>query len=230
MNVRLVNYLLNLYRSALVKKAIMAVTGVILFGFVFVHMTGNLKIFQGPEKINEYSAFLREFGQPVLPYSGVVWILRIGLLVAVALHILAATELTLMNRRARPVGYKGRKSVQMDYASRTMRYSGYLIFGYVIYHLLHLTVGTVHEDFIPHDVYHNLVVGFSNPLIAVVYMVINVLLGFHLYHGLWSLFQTLGLSHPRWDAARRGFAILFAVVVTAGFVSVPLAVLTGVVS
>ncbi|MEM9409398.1 MAG: succinate dehydrogenase cytochrome b subunit [Acidobacteriota bacterium] len=223
-------YLLSLYRSALVKKAIMAVTGLVLFGFVLTHMAGNLKVFQGPEKINDYAHFLREFGQPVLPYGGLIWIFRVGLLVAVALHVLAATELTLMNRRARPVGYKGRKSVQMDYASRTMRYSGYLIFGYIVYHLLHLTVGSVHENFIPHDVYHNLVVGFSNPLIAVGYIVINVLLGFHLYHGLWSLFQTLGLSHPRWDAARRGFAVAFALVVTLGFVSVPLAVLTGVVS
>ncbi len=227
---RLVQYLLQLYRSAVVKKAIMAVTGVMLFGFVFAHMTGNLKIFQGPEKLNDYSAFLREVGQPVLPETGLLWILRIGLLAAVGLHVLAATELTLMNRRARPVDYKGRRSVQMDYASRTMRVSGYLIFGYVVYHLLHLTVGSVHEDFIPHDVYHNVVVGFSNPWIAGVYMIVNLLLGFHLYHGLWSLFQSLGLSHPRWDPARRGFAVVFAVVVTAGFLAVPLAVLTGVVS
>ena len=160
---RLVQYLQQLYASALVKKAIMAVTGIALFGFVFVHMTGNLKIFQGPEKFDGYAEFLRTFGQPILPYSGMVWILRTGLLVAVLLHILAATQLTLMNRRARPIKYKGRKSVQMDYASRTMRYSGYLIFGYIIYHLMHFTIGNVHSDFIEHAPYHNVICRVFEP-------------------------------------------------------------------
>jgi len=220
----------TLFRSAVFLKAVMAVTGVVLFGFVLAHMSGNLKVFQGPEKINEYAEFLREVGQPVLPRTGLLWILRVGLVAAVGLHIWSAVVLTLENRRARPKGYALRKPIQLDYASRTMRWSGFIVAGYVIYHLLHFTGGQAHADFVAGDVYHNLVSAFQNPLVAGVYIVVNVLLGLHLYHGLWSLFQTLGLNHPLATAVRRPLAAAFAVVVTLGFIAVPVSILTGVVS
>lgn len=219
-----------LYRSSIFKKAVMAVTGLALFGFVVGHMLGNLKAFQGAEKLNGYAEFLREIGYPMVPHGGVLWAARIGLLVAVALHTWSAIVLTLENHRARPKKYAVRKPIQMDYASRTMRYSGFLVGGYIIYHLLHLTTGHMHSDFIEGDVYHNLIVGFQNPLIALAYIAINILLGFHLYHGLWSMFQSLGLDHPAISSLRRPFAATFSAIICIGFVSVPIAVLAGIVS
>lgn len=220
----------ELYRTSVAKKAIMAISGIILFGWIFAHMMGNLKIFAGPEKFNHYAEFLREMGTPLFPESGVLWIMRIVLLVAVGLHIWSATSLTLVNRRARPHDYARREGVQLDYAARTMRVSGYLIAVYVVYHLMHLTWGTVNPGFVPGDAYGNVVRGFSVAPVAVVYIVANVLLGTHLYHGLWSMFQSLGWNHPAYNAWRRHFAITFSVLVTLGFVSVPVAVLAGVVS
>lgn len=220
----------TLLGSPVFVKAVMAVTGIILFGFVLSHMAGNLKVFQGPEKINEYAEFLREVGSPVLPKYGLLWILRIGLLAAVLFHFWAAVVLTLQNRRARPKDYAVKKPIQLDFASRTMRYSGFLIAGYIIYHLLHFTTGHAHPDFVYGDVYNNLVIGFQNPLVAGVYIVINILLGFHLYHGLWSMFQSLGINHPAIVPLRRPFATVFAVLVTLGFLSVPISIVTGLVS
>ena len=216
-------------RTAVAKKAIMAITGFMLFGFVVSHMAGNLKAFQGAEKFNAYAEGLRELGTPLLPHEGLLWIMRFALLGAVGLHIWSATSLTLMNRRARPEAYRLRSTVQADYAALTMRYSGYLIGFYILYHLMHLTFGNLHQDFVSGDAYHNLVTGFQFTPIALVYIVANILLGFHLYHGLWSMFQSLGLNHPRYNPWRRQFAVAFAVVVSAGFVSVPLGVLTGIV-
>jgi succinate dehydrogenase cytochrome b subunit len=220
----------DLARTAVFKKAIMAVTGVILFGWLVAHMVGNLKVFEGPEKYNHYAAFLREIGTPLVPESGVLWIARVVLLVSVGLHIWAATVLTLQNRRARPVDYEDRRGVQLDYAARTMRVSGYLIALYVVFHLMHLTFGNVHPHFIPSDPYDNVVRGFQVVPVALVYIVANVLLGFHLYHGLWSFFQSLGWSHPAYNPWRRHFAVTFSLLVSLGFISVPLAVLFGVVS
>ena len=193
-------------------------------------MLGNLKIFLGPEKFNHYAEFLREMGTPLFPESGVLWIARIVLLVAVGLHIWSATSLTLINRRARPQDYVRRDGVQLDYAARTMRVSGYLIGLYIVFHLMHLTWGNVHPDFVASDPYHNVVRGFQVVPIALVYIVANLLLGTHLYHGLWSLFQSLGWNHPTYNPWRKHFAITFSIVVCLGFISVPLAVLTGVVS
>ncbi|MEM7479726.1 MAG: succinate dehydrogenase cytochrome b subunit [Acidobacteriota bacterium] len=224
------NWFASVYRSAVGKKAAMAISGIVLFGFVFTHMTGNLKVFQGAEKFNAYAEWLREIGAPLLPHSGMLWILRIGLLAAVVIHIASAIALVRLARKARPEGYRRRDAVQMDYAVRTMRWGGVLIALYVVYHLMHLTFGNVHGDFIPGDVYHNVVTAFQNPLVAGVYAIANLALGFHLYHGLWSLFQSLGWNHPRFNPWRRAFATAFAVIVTVGFISVPLAVLTGLVS
>ena len=205
----------------------MAVSGLVLFGFVVGHMAGNLKAFQGPDKLNAYADWLREIGAPALPHSSALWIARVTLIVAVVVHVAAAVQLTIQNRRARPKGYRELVPVQLDYASRTMRWSGFLILAYVVYHLMHLTWGNVHPNFVHGDVYANLVTGLSQWPIAVAYMVANVLLGVHLYHGLWSMFQSLGLDHPAYRGARRPFAVVFAIVVTVGFLAVPVGVLTG---
>lgn len=227
------NWFTSFYRSAVGKKAVMAVTGVALFGFVVGHMAGNLKAFAGAEAFNHYAEFLRRVGSPLIPPGGLLWIARIGLLAAVALHIHAAASLVLLARRARPQAYSRRDAVQLDYASRTMRWGGVIIFLYVVYHLLHLTLGTVHPDFRPPDAagphaYHNLVVGLSNPVVAGVYALAALVLGCHLYHGLWSMFQSLGLNHPRYNSWRRVFAAVFAVVVAAGFLAIPVAVQLGI--
>lgn len=216
--------------SSIAKKAVMAVTGLILFGWIVGHMTGNLKVFQGAEKFNAYAEFLREMGAPLFPESGVLWLVRGALTLALVLHVWSATSLTLINRRARDKDYETRKSVQLDYAARTMRWSGYLIAFYIVFHLMHLTWGNVHHNFVLGNPYANLVSGFQVLPIALVYIAANLLLGMHLYHGLWSMFQSLGLNHPSYNASRRYFAVAFAVVVCLGFISVPVAVLTGIVS
>ena len=220
----------SLFKSDVGKKAVMAVTGIVLFGFVLVHMLGNLKLYQGPEKINGYAEWLREVGSPVLPHSGLLWIARIVLLGAVLLHVTAATQLTLKNRRARPEQYQRRVAIQSTYATRTMRWGGVIIALYVLYHLAHLTWGTAHPSFVAGDVYGNVVAGFKIWWVSAIYIVAQIALGSHLYHGLWSMFQSLGWwesSDPRdW---RRRFAQVFAGVITLGNLSFPLAVLAGVV-
>jgi succinate dehydrogenase / fumarate reductase cytochrome b subunit len=215
------------YKSALGKKAVMAVSGIILFGFVLVHMIGNLKLYEGPKLLNSYAGFLRSVGTPALPTSGLLWIARSVLLAAVFLHIWAAWQLTLMNRQARPAGYAERRVVQATYASRTMRWGGVIILLFVIYHLLDLTWGVTNPDYIDKDVYHNVVASFSRWWIAGFYIVAQIALGFHLYHGLWSLFQSLGWNHPRFNRWRSGFAHAFAWIITLGNISFPLAVLSG---
>jgi succinate dehydrogenase / fumarate reductase cytochrome b subunit len=217
-------------QSAVLKKAIMAVTGVFLFGWVFAHMFGNLKIFFGRESFNHYAEFLKVMGSPLIPPTWLLWVTRFFLLAAVGLHIWAATSLTLQNRRARPIDYREIRGVELDYAARTMRMSGYLLAVYVIYHLLHLTFGTVHAEFVATDPYSNVVRAFQSLPVAAVYVFANLLLGLHLYHGLWSLFQSLGWSHPSYNPWRRRFAVTFALVVSLGFISVPLAVLAGIVT
>ena len=216
--------------SSIAKKAVMAVTGLILFGWIVGHMTGNLKVFQGAEKFNAYAEFLREMGAPLFPESGVLWLVRGALTLALVLHVWSATSLTLINRRARDKDYETRKVVQLDYAARTMRWSGYLIAFYIVFHLMHLTWGNVHHNFVLGNPYANLVSGFQILPIALVYIAANLLLGMHLYHGLWSMFQSLVLNHPSYNASRRYFAVAFAVVVCLGFICVPVAVLTGIVS
>jgi succinate dehydrogenase / fumarate reductase, cytochrome b subunit len=222
----------NFYRSAIGKKAVMAVTGVILFGWIFVHMLGNLKLYLGAEHMNTYGAWLRTLGAPAVPETGLLWLSRIILLVCVVLHIHAAWAVSAMSRNARPVDYRDRQFVKSTYASRTMRWGGVIVLLFIIYHLLHLTIGAnvaPGAQFVPGDPYHNVVAGFRNPLVAVVYIIANLALGLHLFHGLWSMFNSLGLNHRKFNAWRRVFATAFAVIVTAGNVSFPLAVLTGLV-
>jgi succinate dehydrogenase / fumarate reductase cytochrome b subunit len=208
------------FASSIGKKVVMAVTGVALFGFVIAHMLGNLQVYLGPEALNAYAAGLRHLG-------ALLWLARLGLLVAVVLHIWSAYSLTQMNRAARPEGYREKEHRESTYASRTMRWSGVFLFLFIVYHLMHFTFGNVHPDFIPGDVYHNFVVGFRQTLVSVVYILAMLALGLHLYHGVWSFLQTLGLSHPRYNHLRHAFATLVTVIVVAGNISMPLAVLAG---
>jgi len=224
------SWILEVYRSAMVKKAVMACTGVLLFGFVVAHLAGNLKIYQGPEKINAYAEGLRELGVPLMGHGDVVWLTRFALLAAVGLHMLSAWQLTVINRKARPIEYAKKTPQAATYASRTMRYGGVIVILFVVYHLLHLTVGSVHSDFKHGDLYHNIIVAFGNPLISGFYILAVTSLGFHLYHGLWSLFQSLGWSGPRFNGFRKRFALAFAIIITTGFVSIPISVLTGILS
>lgn len=210
------------FSSTLGKKVLMAVTGIILFGFVLGHMLGNLQIYLGEEQLNHYAELLQA-NQPLL------WAVRSVLLFSVAVHIVAAVQVWLRNRSARPVKYRVFKPPAVDYAARTMVWSGPIIALFIVFHLLDLTVGSANPDFIRGDVYHNVVASFSQPLVALVYIAANLMLAFHLYHGLWSLFQTFGWDHPRFGPWRRTAAVFFAVLIGAGNISIPLAVLTGVV-
>ncbi len=226
------SWLVSFFRSAIGKKAIMALTGVALAGFVLGHMVGNLKVYLGPEAFNHYAEWLREVGTPALPHGGALWIARLGLLAAVVLHIVSAWQLTRLSRAARPHRYRSLATQSATYSSRTMRWGGVILALFILYHLAHFTFGWswAHPDFVAGDPYHNLVAGFGVWWVAGLYMVAQLALGLHLYHGVWSLFQSLGWNHPRFNSWRRRLALLFALVVTAGNLSFPLAVLSGIVS
>lgn len=214
-----------LVTSTIGRKAVMAATGVVLFGFVFVHMLGNLQMFlHDHEAMNRYGRFLKEFG-----HGGGIWIARGVLLAAVAAHIAAAWSLTRTSLAARPVGYRVATPDASTYASRTMRWSGPILLLFIVYHLLHFTIGSVHPDFVEGDVYRNVVVGFSSWPVTLFYVVAMLCLGLHLRHGVWSMLQSLGVSHPRWNAARKTAADVFTVILVLGFVAVPVAVLAGIV-
>lgn len=225
-------WIVELYRSSLGKKWVMALSGAILFGFVFVHMAGNLKVYQGAEKFNAYAEGLRTVGEPFFGHGWLLWLARSVLLLAVVLHIHAAWSTSRQSWAARKLRYKRREAVQMTYAERTMRYGGVIIALFVLYHLAHFTWGwrAVHPDFRAGDPYHNFVAGFSVWWVALIYLVAQVFLGFHLYHGLWSMFQSVGWTPRTSRDWRRPFAATFALVIVLGNVSFPLAVLGGVIT
>ena len=217
----------SLHRTTVGKKILMAASGLILFGFIVGHMAGNLKVLIGAESFNHYAEFLREIGYPLLPHSGFLWIARIVLLGAVVLHFVSAFQLWSRSAAARGSKYGKQANLSFSYASRTMRWGGVILLLFIVYHILHLTLGTVHADFVPGDVYHNYVVAFQNPLVLGFYVLAQLALCFHLYHGLWSATQTLGASHPKYNALRRPVAIGFAVVIFVGFLVPPVMVFTG---
>jgi succinate dehydrogenase / fumarate reductase cytochrome b subunit len=206
------------------KKAVMAVTGAVMFVFVIGHLAGNLQVFEGPEKLNQYGKLLHDLGE-------LLWPVRIVLLLCVALHIIATVQLALVKKRARPVGYSAKKAIASSYASRTMYWSGPIVLAFIIFHLLHLTAGYVHpgSEFIEGDVYHNVVSGFQVWWVSVWYIFSIVLLGLHLRHGLWSAFQSLGMNHPRHTPILKSSAWVIAVAITLGYISIPISVLLGVV-
>jgi succinate dehydrogenase / fumarate reductase cytochrome b subunit len=223
------SWIASFYRSAVGKKAVMAVTGVFLFGWIFAHMVGNLKLYLGAEHMNEYGHWLRVMGAPAVPEAGLLWIVRLLLLAAVVFHVLAATQLTLQSRAARPIAYRSRETVKATYAARTMRWGGVIILLFIFYHLGHLTFGTLHPDFVPDDPYHNVVRGFQVWWVSAFYVIANCALGLHLYHGLWAMFNSLGLNAERFNSWRRVFATAFALIITLGNVSFPVMVLLGIV-
>jgi succinate dehydrogenase / fumarate reductase cytochrome b subunit len=215
----------SFFSSTLGKKVVMAVTGLIGYGFVIGHMAGNLQVYLGAAAFNHYAESLREF----LHGAG-LWIARGGLLAALALHVWAAIALTLESKAARPVGYRARANRESTFASRTMVLSGPILLFFILYHLAHFTWGlsAVHPNFIPGDAYHNFVVGFRSLPACLLYAVAMVFLGLHLYHGAWSMLQTVGLSHPRWNRLRFALATLVTAAVVLGNLSFPLAVQLGI--
>jgi succinate dehydrogenase / fumarate reductase cytochrome b subunit len=209
------------------QKIVMAASGALLLGYLVLHMVGNLKVFQGPEHFNAYAEALRVLGAPLFGRGQLLWIVRIVLLAAVAAHIWAAIAVTRASWRARPEGYRRLRLVETSYAARTMRWGGVIIVLYVVYHLLDFTFGRVNPGFVPGDVYRNVVASFQVLPIAVAYAVANVIVGLHVYHGLWSGAQTLGVLRAPVDRWRRSGAAVFAALLTVGYLAVPLAVLTG---
>jgi len=224
----------TLYRTTVGKKVLMALSGVVLFGFVFAHMLGNLKMLVPPSDghfaMDVYAEFLREAGYPLLPHGGLLWIARLVLLGAVGIHVLSAVQLAQLSRAARPSGYAREDSLSLSYASRTMRWGGVILLLFVVYHILHFTTGQAHSSFEYGAVHQNYVNAFQNPAIFFLYLIAQSALCLHLYHGVWSFFQTLGLSHPKYNHLRRPFAAGFAIVVFVGFLTPPTLVLAGVIS
>src|SRR5258708_3531692 len=219
-----------LWSTVVGKKVVMAVTGLVLIGFVTTHMLGNLKIFLGAEAIDAYAVFLRTVGEPALPSGLLLWVARIVLLVCLALHITAAVQLTLMNQDARPQGYETRRLIASTYAARTTRWSAVILALFIVYHLLHLTAGVVSfrsGEFRHLSVYHNVVAGFSVWYVSLFYVVAMTCLCLHLSHGIWSMLQTLGLNNARTTAALQALSRGGALVVFVGFISVPVAVMAG---
>jgi len=215
----------TLTRASIGKKALVAITGAVLFGFVVVHMLGNLQVFSGPEALNGYSHALHKVPE-------LLWTARLILIVSVLVHISVSLSLVKQSAAARPVAYRVKRDLATSYAARTMKWSGPLIAVFVIYHLAHFTwPGVAMGDYrhAADDVYANVVNGFRVPWVVAIYVAAQVMLGFHLQHGAWSLFQSLGLDHPRYHAVRRWVPRGFAAAVVIGNVAMPVAVLAGLV-
>ncbi len=210
------------YEAPVGKKAVMAVTGLILFGYVLGHMLGNLQIFLGEEQINRYAVFLHSTG-------GLLWGVRLVLLACVILHIITSVQLWLLKRRARPVRYVKKIDVPSAYAARTMMWSGPIIAAFVVFHILHLTTGGAGLPFKELDVYNNVVRGFRIPAVSIAYIVAIVLLCMHLYHGLWSMLHSVGLDDERYRPLLQRISAVAAIVIAAGYISVPVSVMTGLV-
>jgi len=197
------------YRSAVGKKWVMGLTGVGLIGFVLAHMIGNLKIYLGREPdgefaIDVYGEALRHLLHPILPNHVVLWIMRIGLIVMFALHIHAAVTLTRLNHAARPQGYKSpRDYIAVNFASKTMRYTGVIILAYLVFHLFDLSWTGTGATWVRGAVHDNMIASMQRPWAAIAYIVANVALAIHLFHGTWSMFQSMGLNNPRYNAIRR---------------------------
>jgi succinate dehydrogenase / fumarate reductase cytochrome b subunit len=219
-----------LYRSSVGKKVLMAVTGFIWFGFLIGHMAGNLKAFLGPEHFDEYAHFLRTVGTPLFPEYTLLWTARIILILALVIHVIMALQTWLQSSAARGDGYRKKENLSFSWSSQFMRWGGVLIAVFIVYHILHMTTGTLHPDFEEGAAYHNLVTGLSNPLVAGFYILAMAAICLHLWHGVWSLMQTLGANHPKYRHLRRPVAVAFAVVVFLGFISVPISVLAGILS
>ena len=214
---------IRFYQAAIGKKVMMAVTGVVLFGYLVGHLAGNMQVYLGQERMDNYAAFLH--ATPVL-----LWPVRALLLVSVVLHIVASIQLTRLKQEARPTGYVKKEAIASSYASRTMMWSGPIILVFVIYHILDLTTGAAGTtQFRDLRAYENLIYSFRRIPVSAFYIFAMVLLGMHLYHGLWSMVQSVGFSHPRYTPAIKRAAAWVSILLVAGFISIPIAVLTGLV-
>ena len=216
-------------QTSIGRKLLMASASVILFGYIVAHLAGNLKVFLGAEAFNHYAEWLRVIGEPLFPEKSVLWIVRVVLLAAFFVHVGAYVQLWLQKRRARTTRYRKYDPQVFSWMSRTMMWGGIAIFAFVVFHLLHLTTGDVHPDFVAGDAYANVIAGFQSLPVAAFYMVAVVALGMHLYHGLWSALQTFGINNPKYNRYRRPGAALVAVLITIGYLSIPLSVLMGVI-
>ncbi|MEZ5321722.1 MAG: succinate dehydrogenase cytochrome b subunit [Microthrixaceae bacterium] len=222
------------YRSAVGKKWVMALTGVAMLLFLIGHLVGNLKIYLGAEgggyAIDHYAHALRTLLHPIMPNQVVLWILRIGLMIALVLHVHSAATLTIMNRKARPVGYQStRDYIAANFASRSMRYTGIIVAAYLVFHLLDLTWGKTGDHFVAGRVHDNMIASMQRWPVAIAYIVANIAVAVHLYHGTWSVFQSMGLNNPRYNAARRVFAVGISTLIGVGNVLFPLLIVTRVV-
>ena len=216
-------FLLNFWHSTIGKKVVMAVTGLIGVGFVIGHMLGNLQVFEGPGRFNAYAHFLKSLGE-------LLWLARAVLLGAVILHVIAAVQLSRRRLSARPVGYaRGSQREVSTFASRTIRWGGALLFVFIVFHIMHFTTLQIFRDYSETDVYANVIRGFSHWWVTLFYVIAMAFLGLHLYHGAWSSMRTIGASKPSANPLRRTIALGIAVIVWAGFTSIPLAVYFGVV-
>ncbi|MDY7105683.1 MAG: succinate dehydrogenase cytochrome b subunit [Actinomycetota bacterium] len=223
---------LGLYQTYVGKKWVMGVTGIALLGYVVVHMIGNLHLYEGPAQVNHYGEALRDLGGELVPRTLLLWLLRIGLTTAFVLHIHAAISLTATNRKANGTRYQSKRDyIAADFASRSMRVTGIIIFLYVIFHLADLTWGwLLGDEYIRGDVYHNVVESLSSLPIAIIYIVANIAVAVHIYHGAWSMFQTLGINNPRFNVARRYLATGLAAMILLGNLSFPIMVQAGLIS
>lgn len=212
------SWALNFYRSTIGMKVVMAITGVLLFGFVIGHMVGNLQVFWGEDILDNYAKFLHD-------HPTVLWPVRGGLLAALVMHMHAAITLTRRSNAARPQGYK--KIRQTNYAAVGMRTSALFVFAFIVYHLLHMTFGLGIDTYEEGEVFHNVTTAFRGVGTVVIYVVANALLGLHLYHGLWSMCRTLGVSSARYDALARTGAKVFTALVVLGNVFIPIGVYLG---
>jgi succinate dehydrogenase / fumarate reductase, cytochrome b subunit len=214
--------LTRFWQSTIGKKVVMAVTGIIGILFVISHMVGNLQMFypDAPIAMRHYAELLR-ISMPVL--YGV----RAALLAAVVLHVISAYQLTMIARAARPQDYKVRKPQVTTLAARTMRWGGVLLVGFIVFHILHMTLGTVHPQFTHLDPYNNVRIGLANPLVGGFYVLAVGFLGLHLYHGSWAAVRTLGAARPSAQPLKRKIAAVIAVVVALGFMSIPIAAMAG---
>jgi succinate dehydrogenase / fumarate reductase, cytochrome b subunit len=220
-------------RTSIGKKLLMATSSIILFLYVVAHLAGNLKIFFGPDPFNHYAEWLRVAGSPLFPDEGVLWIARVVLLAALLVHVGAYIQLWRQKRRARTVGYRTFDPQVFSWMSRTMMWGGIAILGFVVFHILHLTTGHVQPDlayeFQRHDAYENVIAGFRVWWVSAVYVVGVIALGMHLYHGLWSAMQTLGINNAKYNLYRRPGAAAIAILITIGYLTIPLGVLFGMV-
>ncbi|MGA8116258.1 MAG: succinate dehydrogenase cytochrome b subunit [Actinocatenispora sp.] len=217
----------TLWHSTVGKKAVMATTGVAMLLFLLAHMAGNLKFFLGADAFNGYSAWLRTIGEPILPYSWYLWLQRAVLVGCLAAHVVAAAQLSRRDLRARPQRYRHRQRARASFATRTMRYGGVILFLFVVWHLLDLTVGAVNPRGEAGHPYQNVIADFQVWWITLIYVAAMLMLCLHIYHGFWSAAQTLGANSAARNRLFTATAVALALVITVGFLSVPVAVLTG---